>query len=193
MITLLLDSSSKQMAIGLAKDHKLIATIDERAFQTQSELMTLRINELLNANNIKAQDISEIVVTNGPGSFTGVRIAVTIAKVMAYALNVPLYAVSSLHVFTHETKPTICVLDARNNRSFVGVYKENATLVADTIMTNDEIVLLSKTEGYVINGETDHLKITSGAFNRFQNMLNQISEEARVQDVRALKPRYMKG
>ena len=193
MITLLLDSSSKQMAIGLAKDHKLIATIDERAFQTQSELMTLRINGLLNVNNIKAQDVSEIVVANGPGSFTGVRIAVTIAKVMAYALTVPLYAVSSLHVFTHETKPTICVLDARNNRSFVGVYKENDTLVADTIMTNEEIILLSKTEGYVINGETDHLKITSGAFNRFQNMLKQISEETRVQDVRALKPRYMKG
>ncbi len=193
MITLLLDSSSKQMGIGLAKDHKLIATIDERAFQTQSELMTLRINELLSANKLKAKDISKIVVANGPGSFTGVRIAVTIAKVMAYALNVALYAVSSLHVFTHETKPTICVLDARNNRSFVGVYNQNDTLVADTIMTNDEIILLSKKEDYAINGETEHLHIPSGSFNRFQNMLKLISEESRVQDVHALKPRYLKG
>src|SRR5690554_581500 len=69
--------------------------------------------------------IKRIVVASGPGSFTGVRIAVTIAKVWAYAKEVPLYAVSSLSVYRHETKPTICVLDARRERSFAGVYAQN--------------------------------------------------------------------
>src|SRR5690554_581498 len=71
--------------------------------------------------------IKRIVVASGPGSFTGVRIAVTIAKVWAYAKEVPLYAVSSLSVYRHETKPTICVLDARRERSFAGRSEEHTS------------------------------------------------------------------
>ncbi|TAH59370.1 MAG: tRNA (adenosine(37)-N6)-threonylcarbamoyltransferase complex dimerization subunit type 1 TsaB, partial [Bacillota bacterium] len=113
MITLLLDSSSHHLSVALAKGDKVLSFVEEKAFQTQSEIMTQRINELLIKENISPNDIKRIVVASGPGSFTGVRIAVTIAKVWAYAKEVPLYAVSSLSVYRHETKPTICVLDAR--------------------------------------------------------------------------------
>ena len=193
MITLLLDSSSRTMHIGIARNHKLIASHTEAAFQTQSELFTARINELLRTNNIDPQTIGEIVVSHGPGSFTGVRIAATIAKVMAYALNVPLYSVSTLALFATEDKPTICVLDARNNRSFAGVYHQNNVLIADTIMQNDDTLKLASDNGYAISGETKHLGLTSAQFNPFLNMLNLISEDRRVSDVKAFKPRYFKG
>lgn len=193
MITLLLDSTSRMMVIGIAKDGILITKYSEEAFQTQSELFTLRIAEILQASNLKVKDINEIIVTHGPGSFTGVRIGVTIAKVLAYALKVPLYSVSSLALFADKEEPTVCVLDARNNRSFVGVYEQNTPIMPDTIMTNEEIIELVKDNEYLLNGETKHFGVESGPFDRFQNMLNLRSASTLVEDVKAFKPLYLKG
>lgn len=193
MITLLLDSTSRMMVIGIAKDGILITKYSEEAFQTQSELFTLRIAEILQASNLKVKDINEIIVTHGPGSFTGVRIGVTIAKVLAYALKVPLYSVSSLALFADKEEPTVCVLDARNNRSFVGVYEQNTTIMPDTIMTNEEIMMLVRDNQYLLNGETNHFGLESGPFDRFQNMLNLRSASTLVEDVKAFKPLYLKG
>lgn len=193
MITLLLDSSSRVMHIGLARNRKLFASHVEEAFQTQSELFTDRINKLLVVNNTKPSEINEIVVTYGPGSFTGVRIAVTIAKVMAFALNVPLYRVSSLALFAHASKPSICVLDARNGRSFAAIYEQNTLISEDTIMLNSDILDLSNRKEYVIAGETKHLALTSTPYDPFTNMLNLINEENLIEDIKAFKPLYLKG
>jgi cysteinyl-tRNA synthetase len=177
MITLLLDSSSHHLSVALAKGDKVLSFVEEKAFQTQSEIMVGRINKLLAQEKLTSDDIKRIVVASGPGSFTGVRIAVTIAKVWAYAKEVPLYAVSSLSVYRHETKPTICVLDARRERSFAGVYAQNNAILPDKIMQNSEILALAEKEGYLISGETKHLGIEPAKFNRFENMLKSISEE----------------
>ncbi|OQC10342.1 MAG: tRNA threonylcarbamoyladenosine biosynthesis protein TsaB [Tenericutes bacterium ADurb.Bin087] len=193
MITLLLDSSSHHLSVALAKGDKVLSFVEEKAFQTQSEIMVERINKLLMQENISPNEIKRIVVASGPGSFTGVRIAVTIAKVWAYAKEVELYAVSSLSVYRHETKPTLCVLDARRERSFAGVYAQNNIILPDQIMQNSEILALAKSEGYLISGETKHLGVEPAKFNRFENMLKSISEENRVKDIAAFKPRYLKG
>ena len=193
MITLLLDSSSHHLSVALAKGDKVLSFVEEKAFQTQSEIMTQRINELLIKENISPNDVKRIVVASGPGSFTGVRIAVTIAKVWAYAKKIPLYAVSSLSVYRHKTNPTICVLDARRERSFAGVYAQNNAILPDKIMQNSEILALAKSEGYLISGETKHLGVEPAKFNRFENMLKSISEENRVKDIVAFKPLYLKG
>lgn len=193
MITLLLDSSSHHLSVALAKGDKVLSFVEEKAFQTQSEIMVGRINKLLAQEKLTSDDIKRIVVASGPGSFTGVRIAVTIAKVWAHAKEVPLYAVSSLSVYRHETKPTICVLDARRERSFAGVYAQNNAILPDKIMQNSEILALAEKEGYLISGETKHLGIEPAKFNRFENMLKSISEENRVKDIAAFKPLYLKG
>lgn len=193
MITLLLDSSSARLCIALAKDKQVFARIDEEAFQTQSEIMTDRIAALIQEHSLAFTDLSAIVVANGPGSFTGVRIAVSISKVMAYALRIPLYAVSSLSVFKDEIRKTICVLDARKERSFAAIYEGNKQISPAQIMTNDEIILRAKNEGLLIGGETKHLGIDSIVFDRFSNMLSLKNEESRVSDVSAFKPVYLKG
>ncbi len=193
MMTLLLDSSSKVMALALARNGIIIASIEEAAFQRQSELLTLRIKEMLADNNINPQAISEVVVTKGPGSFTGVRIAVTIAKVMAYSLNIPLYAVSSLSVYKVSDKKTLAVLDARNGRSYVGTYEKDDHFAVDLIMNNEEVLALASQKDYVIAGECAHLNVESAHFNRFSNMLAQIGSETLVTDIASFKPVYLKG
>lgn len=193
MITLLLDSSSHHLSVALVKGDKILSFIDEKAFQTQSEIMVQRIHELLVKEKVTPADVKRIIVAYGPGSFTGVRIAVTIAKVWAYAKDVELYAVSSLSVYCHDTKPTICVLDARRDRSFAGVYEQNNTILPDKILQNSELLELAEREGYLISGETKHLGIEPSKYNRFENMLKSATIENRVKDIAAFKPVYLKG
>ncbi|MGI6735190.1 MAG: tRNA (adenosine(37)-N6)-threonylcarbamoyltransferase complex dimerization subunit type 1 TsaB [Bacilli bacterium] len=193
MITLLLDSSSHHLSVALVKGDKILSFIDEKAFQTQSELMVQRIYELLVKEKVTPADVKRLIVAYGPGSFTGVRIAVTIAKVWAYAEDIELYAVSSLSVYRHETKPTICVLDARRDRSFVGVYEQNNIILPDKILQNSELLELAEREGYLISGETKHLGIEPSKYNRFENMLKSATIENRVKDIAAFKPVYLKG
>ncbi len=193
MISLLLDSSSKVMALAIARDHEIIASLEEVAFQRQSELLTLRINEMLTNLDLNIQKISEVIVTKGPGSFTGVRIAVTIAKVIAYSLKVPLYAVSSLSVYKVSGMKTLAVLDARRGRSYVGIYEKETLFAADLIMDNTDVLKLSSEKNYVIAGESEHLAVESAKFNRFSNMLGQVGKETLVNDVASFKPVYLKG
>lgn len=193
MISLLLDSSSNRLSVAIAKDKHVIGRYDEKAFQTQSEILVIKIHDLLGELKLTPKDINNIVVAYGPGSFTGVRIAVSVSKIWAYALNIDLYKVSSLEVFKHNELPTICVLDARNNRSFAGIYSQKGTILNDTILTNDEVKNLIKDKGYLLGGETKHLELESIVFDRFQNMLRGIKEENKVKDVLSFKPIYLKG
>lgn len=193
MISLLLDSSSKVMALAIAHDGEIIASLEEAAFQKQSELLTLRIKEMFSDKQINPQEINQVIVTKGPGSFTGVRIAVTIAKVLAYSLNIPLYAVSSLSVYKVNKAKTVAVLDARNGRSYVGIYEKEAQFGADSIMNNEDVLALTEQKDCVIAGECAHLNVKSAQFNRFLNMLAQVGSKTLVADVIAFKPVYLKG
>ena len=96
MYSLLLDSANRDLNVGLAKDNQIIDRISYQAWQRQSELMAVEVDAILKRNNISAKDIGEVVVTIGPGSYTGIRIALTIAKTLAFALDIKIFAVSSL-------------------------------------------------------------------------------------------------
>ena len=80
---LLLDSSNTSLTVALANKDSLIDEISYEAWQTQSEHMIPEINNLLNKHNVRRNDIIGVMVSIGPGSYTGVRIALTIAKVIA--------------------------------------------------------------------------------------------------------------
>ena len=73
-------------------------------------------------------------MSKGPGSYTGIRIALTIAKTIVFALNIPLYLVSSLQVMKVGDKPTICLTNARSQRSYIGVYQGQKEILSDRIM-----------------------------------------------------------
>ena len=98
MYTILLDSSNTKLAVGIAKDNKVLKSIIYEAWQEQSEHMIPELNNILEEFDVKREEIDDVMVAIGPGSYTGVRIAITIAKTMSYVLNIPVYPVSSLSV-----------------------------------------------------------------------------------------------
>ena len=83
MFTILLDSSNKDLYVGLLKDKTLIDEITYQAWQRQSEYMIVELEKILFRNNVNKKDISKVMVGVGPGSYTGVRIALTIAKIIS--------------------------------------------------------------------------------------------------------------
>jgi len=193
MITILLDSSFRDLAVGIAKDDKIIDQISYEAWQRQSELLIPELDNLLKRNHIERSDISSVMVSYGPGSYTGVRIALTVAKVMAFALDVPLYAVSSLQALKAGEKPTIVLINARSERSYIGVYQGSTVIVKDTIMTNSEArQYIAAHPDYVISGDAEYLGITAVKVNPLAEMLALKKHISPVNDKLGLTPVYLK-
>ena len=192
MITVLLDSSNTNLSVGIAKDNLLLEYISYEAWQRQSEYMIVELNKLLEKHNIKKEDIKEVIVAKGPGSYTGVRIAITIAKTIAVALDAKLYAVSSLRVQKDGVRPSICLINARSGRSYVGVYEDQKILLDDCIMKNDEVINYIKDHpDYSVCGETKYLNIEGVMANNLQEMLN-LKDSLESINPLSLKPVYMK-
>lgn len=194
MYSLLLDSSNIKLAVGLAKNNKLIDKIYYDAWQRQSEFMILEIKNILEKNNADPKDINEIIVSNGPGSYTGIRISLTIAKVLA-TLNekLKIYLVSSLEILKDKNNLSICLINARSNRSYVGIYKENEIILKDCILENNKIEeLINKYKTISICGETEYLRLKSVNYNIFQNMLDIKKRLKPLEDILKIKAVYLK-
>ena len=192
MITILLDSSNTNLSVGIAKDNLLLDYISYEAWQRQSEYMIPELEKLLNKHNVKKEDISDVVVAVGPGSYTGVRIAITIAKTICTALDAKLYTVSSLRVQKNGNVPSICVINARSNRSYIGVYEGDKILLTDQIMKNEDVLNYIKSHpSYSLCGESKYLGIDGIMVNNIQEMLS-LKEYLEPINPLSLKPVYMK-
>ena len=95
MKILYIDTSSETLLISLDTE-KTFDCIKLENIKEHSIYAVEKVREILDKNNIEAKDLDKIVVVNGPGSFTGLRIGVTIAKTMAFVLNKNISVASSL-------------------------------------------------------------------------------------------------
>ena len=192
MYQLLLDSSNIYLSVGLKKDGKLIDSIFNNAWQRQSELMVTEIDNILKRNNVDKKDLDAVVVGIGPGSYTGVRIGVTIAKTIAYALKIKVYAKSSLSLLAINNEPTICLFNARSDRSYFAVYQGKKALEKDTVLTNEEVLdYIVKHPTYKLSGDTAQLGKESEEFDIIKNLAD-FDESERVENIFALNPIYLK-
>lgn len=193
MISILLDSSDKDLAVGVAKDNVVIDSIQYEAWQRQSEMMITELEKILKRNNITKDDITNVICGIGPGSYTGVRISLTIAKVMAMALNIPLFTVSSLRILKDDDKPSICVINARSGRSYVGVYEKDKTILEDQIMKNDALKdYIAKHQGYVVCGDVTYLGIEGKRVNLLTQMISLLPYLKEEKNSLGVTPVYMK-
>lgn len=193
MFSILLDSSNTSLTVGLAKDDVLLESISYEAWQTQSEHMIPELDKLLDKYEVERNQISDVVVAIGPGSYTGVRIAITIAKTIAAVLPVKVYAISSLRCQKDGKNPSICVINARSGRSYFGVYEDDKVLVEDMILTNDKVQeYINEHPDYVVCGNTTYLGVNGKQPDIGRELLSLKKVVASVADPLAVKPVYMK-
>ncbi len=193
MFSVLLDSSNTSLTVGLAKDDILLESISYEAWQTQSEHMIPELDKLLNKYGVQRNQISDVVVAIGPGSYTGVRIAITIAKTIAAVLPVKVYAISSLRCQKDSKNPSICVINARSGRSYFGVYEDDKVLVEDMILTNDKVQeYIKEHPDFVVCGNATYLGVNGKQPDIARELLSLKKVVFPVKDPLAVKPVYMK-
>ncbi len=95
-VILNIETSTEVCSVALAKDGILLFEKESREGLSHSELLTVFIEELFAENHFDIKDIDAVAVSKGPGSYTGLRIGVSVAKGLCYALDIPLISVGSL-------------------------------------------------------------------------------------------------
>ena len=193
MATLLLDSSNTSLSVGFERDGQLIGYSSFEAWQVQSEYMVPEIDKLMKELGLSRRDINAVVTSIGPGSYTGVRIALTIAKITALACNCSIYPVSSLRVLKSGSAPSICVINARSNRSYFGVYEGEKVIVEDMIKTNDEVLkYINEHPAYKVCGNAQYLGYENVDNNICLQMISLLNVLESAENDLAVKPVYLK-
>lgn len=98
MNLLFIDTHSEKVVIKIKKKDEIFEE-EVLSNRSHSEVLVPTLDSVLKRSGLKLQDIDEIIVVNGPGSFTGVRMGVTIAKTIAYCLNKKIKTITSLEMF----------------------------------------------------------------------------------------------
>lgn len=166
MISLFLDTSTNVFNTVLLKDNKVIDSFTKEYDKDLSKEALFRIKEMLDRNSILPNDLDEIVCVRGPGSFTGLRIGVTISKTIAHFLDKKLYSVSSLDVMATSSRGKVIVpmIDARRGYVYAAIYSENYNiLMEEAYIKKEELEQIAKTFAnditYIENDFTSNIEL----------------------------------
>lgn len=193
MATLLLDSSNTSLSVGIESNGKLIGYTSYEAWQAQSEHMIPEIDNLMTKYGITRKDITGVVTSIGPGSYTGVRISLTIAKIISLTLGVPVYPVSSLRVLKNGKRGSVCLINARSGRSYFGVYEAEKIIVEECIKTNDEVKqYLLEHPDFDVCGNASYLGYENKDTNICEQMVSLLPYLKACENDLSLKPVYLK-
>ena len=158
MNTLFIDTHFKNILIYLYKDNTLINKSELLDVKSTSVETMPAIVSLLKNNKIEAKDLNKIAVCIGPGSFTGTRIGVTIAKTLSYLLNIPIVSLTSLDLVGLNLDEKSYVSVKENNGYFVALYDKK--LIGDIKYYSDDDYIDFKKKNIVVeNIELDDSKL----------------------------------
>lgn len=143
MRSLFIDTSSSFVNIYIVKDDSILVSKSYHTLKDMANSIMPLIRESFNEVDFKVNDIDKIFVTVGPGSFTGVRVGITVAKTISWGLNIPVYPISTLEylasIDTNYNK-IISIIDARRGNVFAGFYDSNLNkLDTEKLVGYDEL------------------------------------------------------
>ena len=195
MISLVIDTSSSYVTVSILKDNTIVHEFKKKIDNDIASKIMSIINMELVESNIDVKSIEKIFVVNGPGSFTGVRIGVTIAKSIGWALNIKVTPISSLELMATtkvDNKYIVPLIDARRGNVYAGVYDADLNIIVDDKLVSISDILRYDNSEYVfvsydeikgiktIKPDTDILKIVK----------KHMSDEGII--AHNLKPKYLK-
>ncbi|QNQ81440.1 tRNA (adenosine(37)-N6)-threonylcarbamoyltransferase complex dimerization subunit type 1 TsaB [Lactobacillus sp. PV034] len=221
MKVLSITTATNHLSVALTDGQKVIAEKNEEDQRNHSEHLDPMITEILKENNLKLADIDRFAVAQGPGSYTGLRIGVTTAKMFSSILQKDLVGISTLAALAKGIEQSQAVIvaeiDARNNNFFAGAYVQDETglknVVPDGHYHLDELLKLVKEQaehtqkqivfvGSEMEAYNEQLKQQVAGFNYQQvtGDVNQVhaknigflAENAPVIDPDKMVPKYLR-
>jgi tRNA threonylcarbamoyladenosine biosynthesis protein TsaB len=182
MYSLILDSSTQILYISLVKDNEVLFEKYMPGNKDHAKNIVYLVNQALENNHIESKDLDEIIVGYGPGSYTGVRMAVTVGKMMAVFMHKPLYVISSLKLMASGTKGIVLsTIDARRGNVFGTIIDtENDTY----------IVPEGHYEGDVLDNNSYQYIVTDSDFK--VDPFYVLSHKTKVDEPHLLIPNYLR-
>ena len=135
---LCLETATPSCSVALIHNGEVLACEEDPKGQNHSEKITLFIDSVMKKAGISYNDLDAVAVSMGPGSYTGLRIGVSTAKGLCYAVSKPLIAVSTLEAMAYGVEPhgraalRIPMIDARRMEVYAAIFDENVNIIKDT-------------------------------------------------------------
>lgn len=214
-ILLSLETSTKMCSVALHKDGILLSYSSFMLEKSHSKVIIPLIDNILKDASLKREEIQAVAVAKGPGSYTGLRIGVSTAKGLCYALDIPLIGVSTLEAMAFEvnkynyTRSHLCpMVDARRMEVYCAVYnndnKEVEPVSASVIDAESFKVLLEKKEVIFFgDGSSKCRKVITSKNARFLDQIypsalgigalaTNAYNQGRFEDLAYFEPFYLK-
>ncbi|MBN8643245.1 MAG: tRNA (adenosine(37)-N6)-threonylcarbamoyltransferase complex dimerization subunit type 1 TsaB [Flavobacteriales bacterium] len=212
MFILNIETSTKNCSVSLAKNGitVLCKEIAEQGY-SHAEKLHVFIEEILNESNIAFDDLNAIAVSKGPGSYTGLRIGVSAAKGLCYALNIPLISIDTLELLARQLRVEkghiVPMIDARRMEVYSAVFDSNHKKVREVeaeILTSDSFSNFEGTIHFVgDSAEKAKTVLTDSRFVFHEKIIFPSSNEMSVlsfekyqnndfEDVAYFEPYYLK-
>ncbi len=161
---------------GIVSESRIIANSKDKY---NSAFLIPTIIEMLKTQKIELKDIDALGVNIGPGSFTGVRAALTVAKVLQNQLKIKAVGIPSLEIYSmlnQTEKPTLCLLDAKRSMAYAGIYKSGKIIKEPCLISIDDARNLAKSNDFFIIADSFLTKILET--EKELNILNLDSVDA---------------
>lgn len=198
MRILYIDTSSSFLYTGIVEDNKLLCECQKEFGHELSKEALPEIAKLFEENNLDPKDIDKIIVVNGPGSFTGIRIGVTIAKIYAWSLNIPITTITSLEAMMLSSKVSthhVPLIDARRGYVFSAIYDDNykQILTPQHIKLDDLLQKLNDIDSYTFISN-DEVEVEGEIESYHPDILKIVKffEDKETINPHAINPDYLK-
>jgi tRNA threonylcarbamoyladenosine biosynthesis protein TsaB len=185
--------------MAILDNDKIVNEKNNASINEQSKYALLEMSKMFEESHMEPDDIDKILVVNGPGSFTGIRIGVTIAKTYAWSLSISVIPISSLKAYAlsySDSDYYVSVIDAKRDSVYAGIYDKNYHSVIDEsyMSISDLNDIINKLNGSIciigninINDryETESIKLNISKIVEYYKNETEINAHQ-------LKPNYLK-
>lgn len=179
-----IETSSLVSSVALMDEERLVGELTVQAGLTHSEQLVPHIDMLLQSTQVTKDMLKGIMVSIGPGSFTGLRIGMGTAKAMAYALQIPLYGVMTMDSLAHNipyTDYTICtVVDAQKKHVYAALYhyEANRLLRIEDLFVVEAANLINRFRDY-----KEKVIFIGDGIKRIEKLLDESDSNCTIADI----------
>ena len=204
MVSIVVEASNGFCSIACLENNKVLSQRNMECSNNLSTIILQEIDNCLNDAGKSKKDLTEIIASNGPGSYTAIRVVAAICKTLAYTLKLPLKVVSSLKLQAllefESNKLIVPLIDARRNNVFAAVYKVENKKLKEDYYSLEELnnFLKNKDEQFVYVGRD--IKKLKEKLLLAENNKNEVSaanvvkiyDSLEIVDSYNMKPQYLR-
>ena len=172
MTVFYIDTTSSYLYTAIVTENTILCEIKENLGRNLSIYTVDRVSRMFDDVRLNPSDIDKIIVVNGPGSFTGIRIGVTLAKMFAWGLKKEITTITSLEAMNCSIKSdklVVPIINARRNACFSAIYRDNKCIMSAQYLT------LEKLKMFLMGLNEDYIFVSNDSFPFEQETASALS------------------